>query len=201
MVLITAQILSAMQREEGADKKAFKYILWIVVPTAALIGIENLSTAALLLAVIFLMMFIGRVPMSQMVKLVGAAGLVIVLFLTLVLTLGSIGADDEKSTQTVEAVTANTTDTKVIKGGGVFHRFVTWRNRIVKHLDKRMYHLWSTTSTKMPRWHTPILPLFRATSSARDLDSLWSAISCRKPSLTLSLPLLSRNLASLVPLS
>ena len=137
MVLITAQILSAMQREEGADKKAFKYILWIVVPTAALIGIENLSTAALLLAVIFLMMFIGRVPMSQMVKLVGAAGLVIVLFLTLVLTLGSIGADDEKNTQTVEAVTANTTDTKVIKGGGVFHRFVTWRNRIVKHLDKK----------------------------------------------------------------
>ena len=137
MVLITAQILSAMQREEGADKKAFKYILWIVVPTAALIGIENLSTAALLLAVIFLMMFIGRVPMSQMAKLVGAAGLVIVLFLTLVLTLGSIGADDEKSTQTVEAVTANTTDTKVIKGGGVFHRFVTWRNRIVKHLDKK----------------------------------------------------------------
>ena len=137
MVLITAQILSAMQREDGADKKAFKYILWIVLPTAALIGIENLSTAALLLAVIFLMMFIGRIPMSQMAKLVGAAGLVIVLFLTLVLTLGSIGADDEKRTQTVEAVADNTTDTKVIKGGGVFHRFVTWRNRIVKHLDKK----------------------------------------------------------------
>ena len=58
MVLITAQILSAMQREDGADKKAFKYILCIVLPTAALIGIENLSTAALLFAVIFLMMFI-----------------------------------------------------------------------------------------------------------------------------------------------
>ena len=137
MVLITAQILSAMQREDGADKKAFKFILWIVIPTAALIGIENLSTAALLLAVIFLMMFIGRIPMSQMAKLVGAAGFVVVLFLTLVLTLGSIGADDEKRTQTVEAVTDNATDTKVIKGGGVFHRFVTWRNRIVKHLDKK----------------------------------------------------------------
>ena len=137
MVLITAQILSAMQREDGADKKAFKFILWIVIPTAALIGIENLSTAALLLAVIFLMMFIGRIPMSQMAKLVGAAGFVVVLFLTLVLTLGSIGADDEKRTQTIEAVTDNATDTKVIKGGGVFHRFVTWRNRIVKHLDKK----------------------------------------------------------------
>ena len=115
MVLITAQILSAMQREDGADKKAFKYILWIVVPTAALIGIENLSTAALLLVVIFLMMFIGRIPMSQMGKLVG----------------------EEKNTQTVEAVSGNATDTKVIKGGGVFHRFVTWRNRIIKHLDKK----------------------------------------------------------------
>ena len=138
MVLITAQILSAMQREEGADKKAFKYILWIVIPTAALIGIENLSTAALLLVVIFLMMFIGRVPMVQMGKLMGAGAVLIAVFLTLVLTLGSIGASQESETQTVEMVNnLKTTDTKVIKGGGVFHRFVTWRNRITKHLNKK----------------------------------------------------------------
>jgi len=137
MVLITAQILSAMQREDGADKKAFKYILWIVLPTTALIGIENLSTAALLCAVIFLMMFIGRVPMIQMGKLLGGVTILVAVFLTLVLTLGSIGADQETSTQTVETVNNNTTDTKVIKGGGVFHRFVTWRNRIIKHLDKK----------------------------------------------------------------
>ena len=136
MVLITAQILSAMQREDGADKKAFKDILWIVVPTAALIGIENLSTAALLFAVIFLMMFIGRVPMIQMGKLVGVCAVLVAVFLTLVLTLGSIGANQESSQETTEVVSGET-DTKVIKGGGVFHRFVTWRNRIVKHLDKK----------------------------------------------------------------
>ncbi len=136
MVLITAQILSAMQREEGADKKAFKYILWIVIPTAALIGIENLSTAALLFAVIFLMMFIGRVPMIQMGKLVGVCVFLVAVFLTLVLTLGSIGNSQESSEQMTETVSGET-DTKVIKGGGVFHRFVTWRNRIVKHLDKK----------------------------------------------------------------
>ena len=138
MVLITAQILSAMQREDGADKKAFKYILWIVIPTAFLIGIENLSTAALLLAVIFLMMFIGRVPMAQLGKLLGFSGLLFAAFLTLIFTLGSIGESDENNNQTVEAVANNgETDTKVIKGGGVFHRFVTWRNRIVKHLNKK----------------------------------------------------------------
>ena len=138
MVLITAQILSAMQREDGADKKAFKYILWIVIPTAFLIGIENLSTAALLCAVIFLMMFIGRVPMVQLGKLLGFSGLLFAAFLTLIFTLGSIGESDENNKQTVEAVANNgETDTKVIKGGGVFHRFVTWRNRIVKHLNKK----------------------------------------------------------------
>ena len=130
MVLITAQILSAMQREDGADKKAFKYILCIVLPTAALIGIENLSTAALLFAVIFLMMFIGRVPLSQMGKLVGGAVILVAIFLTMVFTLGSIGTSERENEQTVEAVQAGgSTDTKVIKGGGVFHRFVTWRNR------------------------------------------------------------------------
>ena len=138
MVLITAQILSAMQREDGADKKAFKYILWIVIPTAFLIGIENLSTAALLCAVIFLMMFIGRVPMVQLGKLLGFSALLLAGFLTLIFTLGSIGESDENNKQTVEAVANNgETDTKVIKGGGVFHRFVTWRNRIVKHLNKK----------------------------------------------------------------
>ena len=71
IVLATAQILSAMQRENGADRKAFKWILWITIPTCFLIGLENLSTAALLFAVVILMMFIGLVPLKQLGKLVG----------------------------------------------------------------------------------------------------------------------------------
>ena len=66
IVLATAQILSAMQRENGADRKAFKWILWITIPTCFLIGLENLSTAALLFAVVILMMFIGLVPLKQL---------------------------------------------------------------------------------------------------------------------------------------
>ncbi len=139
MVLITAQILSAMQCEDGADKKAFKFILSIVIPTALLIGFENLSTAALLCAVIFLMMFIGRVPIMQMAKLFGAGALVVAVFLVLVFTMGSIGAAQEERTETVEMV--NKDHTKAVKetksGGGLLHRFVTWRNRILKHLDGR----------------------------------------------------------------
>ena len=138
MVLVTAQILSAMQRETGADRKAFKYILLILVPTTFLIGIENLSTAALLFAVIFLMMFIGRVPMSQMAKLAGVIGVAVVGFLVLVLTLGSIEDNRSEDNHLTEAVSAGAEEKEnkdAIKGGGVFHRFATWRNRILKHFD------------------------------------------------------------------
>ena len=133
MVLATAQILSAMQRTDGkgADDKAMKYVLCIVMPAVFLMGIENLSTACLLFMVIFLMMFIARVPMVQLGKLMGAGALVVGVFLTLVLTLGSIEkVDDEKNPPTAQASFGNKDE---IKGGGVFHRFATWRNRILKH--------------------------------------------------------------------
>ena len=79
LVLTTAQILSAMQRENGsgADEKAMKYILTAALPFLLLIGVENLSTAALIFMVIFVMMFIGRVPMQQMGKLMGGLVLLI----------------------------------------------------------------------------------------------------------------------------
>jgi cell division protein FtsW len=134
MVLAAAQILSAMQRPDGkgADDKAMKYVLCIVMPAVFLIGIENLSTACLLFMVIFLMMFIARVPIMQLGKIMGAGALVIGVFLGLVLTLGSIeSGEDEKNPPTAQEGSFGSKDH--IKGGGVFHRFSTWRNRILKH--------------------------------------------------------------------
>ena len=58
LVLATAQILSALQTEHGADKNAFKYILIVSAFTIPLIMVENLSTAMLLCMVIFMMMII-----------------------------------------------------------------------------------------------------------------------------------------------
>jgi cell division protein FtsW len=138
MVLVTAQILSATQRENGADRNAFRYILVVLLPIAFLIGIENLSTAALLCAVIFLMMFIGRIPMSQLGRLMGATAIAVALFLTAVMTLGSIDGDrteENHMTEVVNAAGEEEVDKDAIKGGGMFHRFATWRNRIMKHLE------------------------------------------------------------------
>ena len=141
MVLYAAQILAATQRESGADRKAFIYIMPVLVFMAFLIGIENLSTAALLFAVIVLMMFIGRVPTSQMLKLVGGGAVLVITFLVLVMTLGSIednGSSGSEMTETADYVVSEKQgDKDAIKAGGIFHRFATWRNRILKHLDKQ----------------------------------------------------------------
>ncbi|MCR5198955.1 MAG: FtsW/RodA/SpoVE family cell cycle protein [Prevotella sp.] len=143
MVLATAQILSAMQREDGkgADSKAMKYVLWLVLPTIMLIGIENLSTAVLLFGVIFIMMFIGRVPMVQIGKLTGCLVLLVGIFLTLVLTIGSMDDQDEQpSPVTTEMTVAQAQQAEEDGGEGlfakIFHRFGTWRNRLLNHSDR-----------------------------------------------------------------
>ena len=140
MVLATAQILSAMQLEDGsgADSKAMKYILWLVIPAVMLIGVENLSTAVLLFGVIFIMMFIGRVPMTQLGKLTGVLVLIVGVFLTLVLTLGSAGGDDEKQDDTAVVTTEMRVSQQAEEGtiSKVFHRFATWRNRLLNHTSR-----------------------------------------------------------------
>jgi len=134
LVLATAQILSAMQRLDGkgADSKAMQFVLMISLPAVALIGIENLSTACLLFLVLFLMMFIGRVPLIQMGKLMAGGALLVAVFLILVFTLGSIGSSSEES-EPKEVAAASAGNKDEIKGGGIFHRFATWRNRILNH--------------------------------------------------------------------
>ena len=136
MVLVTAQILSAMQRDDGADKRAFKYILFIVLPFCLLIGLETLSTAALILTVIFLMMFIGRVPLTQLGKFVGAGIILLILFIGSIYLLGSFENSEGGETQT-ETIVNNEVKTDTKKKTTFLHRFSTWKGRIDKHLNKK----------------------------------------------------------------
>ncbi len=131
MVLATAQILSAMQLENGngADPKAMKYILWLAMPMIALIGLENLSTAMLLFGVIFVMMFIGRVPIKQLGKVVG----IMVLMGALAFGIGSLAGADAAEADAAEQTATNVKAKKEGPIAKVFHRFGTWRNRMVNH--------------------------------------------------------------------
>ena len=140
LVLMTAQILSAMQTDKGADRKAMRYIIQMALPFLVLIGLENLSTAALLAAVIFFMMIIGRVPGKQIGKLVLTVVLLIVMVVTTVM---AIGEDTEKEGQPqnlTEQTLANgqTVSTENSKGHkGVLHRLDTWKSRIDKFLNSK----------------------------------------------------------------
>lgn len=140
LVLMTAQILSAMQTDKGADRKAMRYIIQMALPFLVLIGLENLSTAALLAAVIFFMMIIGRVPGKQIGKLVLTVVLLIVMVVTAVM---AIGEDTEKEGQPqnlTEQTLANgqTVSTENSKGHkGLLHRLDTWKSRIDKFLNSK----------------------------------------------------------------
>jgi cell division protein FtsW len=136
MVLVTAQILSAMQREDGADKRAFKFILIVVIPFIVLIGLENLSTAALIMVVIFLMMFVGRVPIVQLGKLMVGAVLVLALFIGLIYVAGNMESGTTTETQT-EAIAQGKTEKSTKKSSSLLHRFATWKNRIDKKLNSK----------------------------------------------------------------
>lgn len=139
MVLVTAQILSAMQRENGADRAAFKYILCCLVPIFIAIGVENLSTAILLFGVIYLMMIIGRIPKSQMWKLTGVVGVLVAVALTLILTLGKTDSPQTDNATMTETVSINSEkdETTTKKSFDIFHRMGTWRNRIITFFDNK----------------------------------------------------------------
>lgn len=81
VIIVTAFILSKFQEEDGANPKAFKYIMWITGIVFILIAPENGSTAMLLFGVVFLMMIIGRVPWKQLLKLISIVGVIAVIFI------------------------------------------------------------------------------------------------------------------------
>jgi len=108
VVIVTAFILSKFQEDDGANPKAFKYIMWIIGIVFILIAPENGSTAALLAGVVFLMMIIGRVPWRQLGKLVGIVGLFLTILVSIIVIVPPKAYENIPGT----------------------HRFSTWQSRI-----------------------------------------------------------------------
>ncbi len=129
VVLATAQVLAVMQRENGADLKAFKYIMAYTVGICVLIGLENLSTAILLFVVVFLMMIIGRVPYRQLLKLFALCLGFGVAVLTFIMVVGHQETQTVASETQVEQVEIP----KAKKGFAdkILHRADTWKGRIL----------------------------------------------------------------------
>lgn len=111
-IISVAFILAMFQEENGTNKKAFKYIMIVTGVTCALIVTENLSTAVLLAASVFMMMFVGRVPYKQLGKLLLICFTLLGSFIVVIQVVPSEGWD---------------------KIG--IHRMVTWKNRLNDHFN------------------------------------------------------------------
>lgn len=135
LVLAVAQILSAMQTNTGADQKAFRYILivsaFIILPIVP----ENLSTAMLISATIVLMMFIGRVPLAQVGKLIGVVAIGVVFALSMVWLVGDDSEEQLTEKQVLtEQVDASTAE-KPSMVSKLTHRMGTWKSRIKRFFN------------------------------------------------------------------
>ena len=141
VVLAVAQILSAMQTEHGAEKRAFKYILIVSSVFVALIGLENLSTAMLLCFTILSMMIIGRVPMRQIGKLVGTALIAICVLFASIMIVGKDKGDTAKPENSLTEKVAQDEKEETGVVDKLFHRADTWKARIDK---------WTSSKTIAP---------------------------------------------------
>ncbi len=106
VIIAVSYILAKNQEEDEANPRAFKYVMWITGLICALIAPENLSTAALLFGVVFLMMIIGRIPFRKLAILVGSIAAIGIF------TIG------------VTMLVPDNSDIKFL------HRMTTWKNRV-----------------------------------------------------------------------
>ena len=138
LVLTVAQILSAMQTDQGADKRAFAYILFVCALIIPLIARENLSTGVLLAMTILLMMIIGRIPGKQIGQLVGVTVIIVVSLVVLILLIGNkeeVSNPQHQLTEQVDGKTTKENEEGVLKR--ILHRMDTWKARMLKFLDDK----------------------------------------------------------------
>jgi len=106
LIMYIARVLSMKQGEIKSFKEAFLPVIIPVVIICVLILPANLSTAALIFGISFLLMFIGRISIKHLL----ASGGVAVLLLALFITVGTL-----------------------VKKEG---RINTWKNRIENYFEK-----------------------------------------------------------------
>lgn len=143
MVLATAHILSQLQTPNGAHPKAFKYVCITAGILIVLVFPENFSTAALMGAVVFFMMIIGRVPMKQIGYLLSFLAIVAVFAVFLVEVVGKskdqLIADSQQEGKQLTEVVVNgkdkPEDIEAPKRGGLLHRLDLWHQRIDDFLN------------------------------------------------------------------
>ncbi|MBP1676125.1 MAG: cell cycle protein [Bacteroidetes bacterium] len=86
VIIVAADFISRIKNKQTDEKQYFWYTIAMLAIICPLILLENFSTAAILFAVVFIMMFIGQVSLKRLGIIVGA------LVLALLLGFGAVKA-------------------------------------------------------------------------------------------------------------
>lgn len=124
VVFVAFLLARDQQRPRGTKNSTFKAICITTGIFVVLIGLENISTALLLMLVVIIMMFIGRIELHKLAALVGGLLLVGLLGLSAIMM-----APDREEPQP-GAETALRQEAKPEKGGIGLGRFSTAKQRI-----------------------------------------------------------------------
>lgn len=118
VVMTTALVLAQSQTEAGTDLKAMKKILLLCAIPCFFILLENLSTVAIVLLTVFMMMFIGRVYWKHLMSLVGIGVLIGAIFVGVIMCTPSKMDDSAPSWERK-----------------IHSKALTWKNRILDVFD------------------------------------------------------------------
>lgn len=108
LIMITARIIAANQDSEGTSGKALKGIVIYSALPVIIIMKENLSTAAIILFTLFMMLFIAKAPWKQLLKIAGGGITAGIIGVILILSVPQSCAND----------------------GNFGSKVITWQNRI-----------------------------------------------------------------------
>jgi cell division protein FtsW len=112
VIIVAADLISRIRDNAKNEWIYFRNTIIMLVSICALILLENFSTAFILFAVVFIMMFIGRISFKYLISLAG------ILIIAFVIGYGTVKTIPEKSMP------------------HIFKRAYTWVARIERHSDK-----------------------------------------------------------------
>lgn len=132
VIIYVSFILARNQEQNSANSKAFKMILYVTGFFFLIIAPENLSTAGILVMVVVIMMFIGRIEAKKMLKLLGVFAAIGVLGLSLILLAPRKDEARPAPQGTEIAVSENAGESSSGEGLPFLHRFSTWKMRLIR---------------------------------------------------------------------
>lgn len=108
-IILTWHTTLLRENKEYVKQQGFKYLpFWCIIGLTGFISLlifrENISTAALLCLVVYLMMFIGRIPGKLMLAVTTVAGMAVIAVIAIVLSNAKESDETETAKQTTSGV-------------------------------------------------------------------------------------------------